>query len=78
MTTKQQLEAQVSDLKNDVDVLLATLASVNELIKSEKDPHFCIGAIHGTIAVAGINVFTLDYTSYKEAAGVLPAQEAFA
>ena len=28
MTTKQQLEAQVSDLKNDVDVLLATLASI--------------------------------------------------
>lgn len=78
MTTKQQLEAQVSDLKNDVDVLLATLASINEIIKNEKDSHYAIGAIHGTISVAGIRVFTLDYDSYKAAAGVRPGHEVFA
>ena len=78
MTTKQQLEAQVSDLKNDVDALLTTLATINEIIKNEKDPHYVIGAIHGTISVAGINILTLNYDSYKAAAGVLPANEVFA
>ena len=80
MTNKQELEAQVSDLKNDVSVLLKTLASINEIIKNDddKDPHYVIGAIHGTISVAGINIFTLNYDSYKAAAGVLPANEVFA
>ena len=80
MTTKQELECQIIDLKRDVETLLNTLAKINTMIKNDDDksPHAVIGAIHGTISVAGINVLTLNYDDYKVAAGVRPAYEVFA
>jgi hypothetical protein len=80
MTTKQELECQVIDLKRDVETLLNTLARINNIINNDDDssPHAVIGKIHGTISVAGINILTLGFDDYKVAAGVRPANEVFA